>query len=188
MKNVIFLISVASIVSCATKNNSTIGYLQGNEVSWNGSYYTILHYGYPNIYRLQLMEMISEKWKIKHKSASDCVIDMKLISDIDRKNKKTYDAIEKKYGSDWKVRYEKDIDEAATKQVDIMDVMIINKPFREQLKKCDIEIDGVDKKIKLLNNSEVYEVAVYGYNHKGEKLDCCTLHVDTKNRKVNIIK
>lgn len=69
-----------------------------------------------------------------------------------------------------------------------MDVLIANKPFREQLKKCIIEIGRVDKEVKQLSNSDRYEVAVYGYDKDDNRLNCCTLHVNTKNRTVNLIK
>lgn len=74
------------------------------------------------------------------------------------------------------------------KKSDIMDVLITNKPFREQFKKCDIEIDGVDKEVKQINNSDMYEVAVYGYDKDDHRINCGTLHVNTKNRTVNLIK
>ncbi|WP_106917584.1 hypothetical protein [Chryseobacterium aurantiacum] len=55
-------------------------------------------------------------------------------------------------------RDEKDLDDFAMKRVDIMDVLITNKPFRDQLKKCNIEIDGVDKDVKQLSNSEIRNI------------------------------
>lgn len=187
IKSFIFLILMIGLVSCTTKNKSSVAYLQDVKASQDSSYYTILHYGYPNTSRLQLMEMISEKWKIKHKEAGGCDIDSQSMSTIDHKNKKTYAAIEKKYGKDWKIRYEKDLEDAAMKQVDVMDVLINNKPFRDQLKKCNIQIDGVDKDIKKPGNSEIYEVVVYS-NDGNKRTDCCTLHVDTGKRTVNLIK
>ncbi|MEG0925261.1 hypothetical protein [Chryseobacterium sp.] len=69
-----------------------------------------------------------------------------------------------------------------------MDVLITNKPFRDQLKKCNIEIDGVDKDVKQLSNSEIYEVVVYSYDKNNKRIDCCTLHADLKNRTVDLIK
>ncbi|REC50085.1 hypothetical protein DRF67_00630 [Chryseobacterium pennipullorum] len=134
------------------------------------------------------MEMISEKWNIKHKEITGCIVDERLMRTTDRRNKKTFAAIEKKYGADWRIRYEEDILDAAVKQVDIMDVLITNTPFRDQLKKCNIEIDGVEKEVRLLSNSDLYEVFVHAYDQNYRKTGCCTLHVDTKNRKVNIIK
>ncbi|AZA83894.1 hypothetical protein C1637_13310 [Chryseobacterium lactis] len=166
---------------------NTTDYLKENNKFQDTSYYTILYYGYPNTSRLELMEMISEKWKIKHIEAAGCDVEEKEMIKIDRQNKKTYAAIEKKYGKDWKVKYEDDLQNVAMKKVDIMDVLITNKTFRTQLEKCNIEIDGVDKDVKPLNNS-TYEVKVYGFTQDNKKIDCCTVNVDLINRTVNIIK
>ncbi|WP_353145983.1 hypothetical protein [Chryseobacterium sp.] len=183
-RRILFLMLMISMVSCTTKNVLT----GENSISDDTSYFTILHYGYPNIERLMLEEVISEKWNIKHKAAAGCVIDGRLKRKIDKKNKKTYAAIEKRYGKDWKLRYEKDLEDAAMKQVDIMDILITNKPFRAELEKHNIEIDGVDKEVLQLNDPDTYEVEVYGFNSSNERVNCCTLHVNTKNKTVYLIK
>ncbi|MDG4652437.1 hypothetical protein [Chryseobacterium arthrosphaerae] len=182
------LMLMIGLVSCKIKTNNIVDGVKENTTVQDTSYYTILHYGYPNTSRLVLMEMVSEKWKIKHVEATGCVTDVQSMNAIDRKNKKTYAAIEKRYGKDWKIKYEKDLEDAAMKQADIMDVLIVNRPFRDQIKKCNIEIDGVDKDVTQLGNSETYEVIVYGYDQNNKRINCCTLHIDTKNRKVNLIK
>lgn len=186
IKNSLFLILIIWLISCSKGANDV--YFNKENGQHQEAYFTILGYGYPNIARHELMDGISEKWKIKHLAVVDCEVTKELMDSIDLENKKTYAAIEKKYGKDWKKRYEKDLDDFAMKKVDIMDVLITNKPFRDQLKKCNIEIDVVDKDVKQLSNSEIYEVIVYGYDKNNNKTDCCTLHVDTKNRQVNLIK
>ncbi|PWN71754.1 hypothetical protein C1631_003780 [Chryseobacterium phosphatilyticum] len=180
----LFLILVTSVISCTTRNVLT----GKNSASGDVSYFTILYYGYPNGERLRLEEMISEKWKIKYKAGAGCVVNSKMERKIEDKNRKTYVEIEKKYGKDWKMRYEKDINEAAMAQADIMDVLITNKPFREELEKHHIEIDGVDKEVLLLDDPGTYEVEVYGFNENNEQINCCRLHVNTKNKTVYLIK
>jgi hypothetical protein len=185
-KSFLFAWLATGIVSCG--KGSGIPSFKEEKIQSKDAYFKVLGYGYPNTGRQELMEGISEKWKIKHLDVAGCAVTQELMDSIDIENKKTYAAIEKKYGKDWKIRYEKDLDDYAMKRVDIMDVLITNRLFREQIKKCNIEVDGVDKEVKQLNNSEVYEVKVYGYDENNRKNDCCTLHVDTKNRKVNLIK
>ncbi|WES99150.1 hypothetical protein P2W68_05905 [Chryseobacterium arthrosphaerae] len=72
--------------------------------------------------------------------AAGCVTDMQSMNAIDRKNKKTYAAIEKRYGKDWKIKYEKDLEDAAMKQTDIMDILIVNRPFRDQIKNVILKL------------------------------------------------
>nr|WP_315032391.1 hypothetical protein [uncultured Chryseobacterium sp.] len=180
----LFLILMIGIASCTAKNRL----LEGNNPSGDASYFTILHYGYPNTGRLILEDIISEKWKIKHQEAAGCTITGKLKRKIDDKNRKTYAAIERRYGKDWKIRYEKDLEEAAIHQVDIMDALITNKIFRAELEKHNIEIDGVNKEVTLLNAPDTYEVEVYGFDDHNEKVNCCRLHVNTKNKTVYLIK
>ncbi|CAH0176648.1 hypothetical protein SRABI04_01395 [Chryseobacterium sp. Bi04] len=177
-----FLISLAS---CKIKN--TNAYSKENNTYRDSSYYTILSYGYPNLERLALMEIISEKWKIRNIEAAGCEVTKELMDKADAENKKTYAAIEKKYGKGWRERYEKDLEVAAMKQADIMDILITNKVFRAQLKKGNIEIDGIYKDVKQLD-SEIYETAIYGYTEDNKRINCCTLHIDTKNKTVYLIK
>lgn len=184
IRGFLFLILMTGTISCTTKSMLS----EENNTSGDPSYFTILYYGYPNSERLRLEEMISEKWKIKYKEGAGCVVNGKQGRKIEDENRKTYAKIEKKYGKDWKMRYEKDIHEAAMAQTDIMDVLITNKPFREELEKHHIEIDGVEKEVLLLNDPGTYEVEVYGFNENNEQINCCRLHVNTKNKTVYLIK
>lgn len=151
-------------------------------------YYTILGYGLPNMERRRLMDGISEKWKIRNVDVAGCEVTQELMDSVAVENKKTYAALEKKYGKDWEARYEKDLEAFAMKQVDIMDILIVNKPFREKLKSCNIDIDGVNKDVEQIKNSEVYEVTVYDIDKDYKKRTCCTMQVDTKNRTVKLIQ
>ncbi|UCA60853.1 hypothetical protein KB553_04810 [Chryseobacterium rhizoplanae] len=74
------------------------------------------------------------------------------------------------------------------KRVDVMDVLIINKLFRNKLREYNIPIDDVDKDIKELNDKGQYEVAVINPKLKYENRICFRVNVDTKNRTVNLIK
>ncbi len=172
--------------SCEKGNQKTL--LKEEKVQSKEFYYTILGYGMPDMERQRLVEGISEKWKIKNIDVAGCEVTQELMDSVAVENKKTYAALEKRYGKDWQVRYEKDIQAFITKQADIMDILIINKPFREKLKSCNTEIDGVLKEVRQLGNSEVYEVIVYNFDKNYKKIICCTVQVDTKTRTVNLIK
>ncbi|WP_284461116.1 hypothetical protein [Chryseobacterium sp.] len=175
---------IIALVSCKVKN--TNAFLKENTTAQDSSYYTIVSYGFPNSERLALMEMISEKWKIKYIEAAGCEVTEELIDNADVENKKTYAVIEKKYGKDWREKYEKDLEDAAMKQADIMDILITNKTFRVQLKKCNIEIDGIYKDVKQLKGSAIYETTIYGYDEENKRINCCTVWVDTKERTIKI--
>lgn len=103
------------------------------------------------------------------------------------KTKKTYAAIEKRYGEGWKIKYDKDIEGFAMKKIDVMDVLITNKLFRDELKKHNIAIDDVDKDVKELED-EVYDVVVYNEKLKAENKECFTVSVNIKDRTVNLIR
>ncbi|WP_347219858.1 hypothetical protein [Chryseobacterium sp.] len=185
IKNLLLGILMITATSCdkGGKGTSEKGQKQSQE-----TYYTILSYGFPNMERRRLMEGVSEKWKIKNIDVAGCEVTQELMDSVVVENKKTYAALEKRYGKDWEIRYEKDMEAFVMKQVDIMDILIVNKPFREKLKSCNIEIDGVNKDVRQIRNSEVYEVTVYDMDKNYKKIICCTMQIDTKNRTVNLIK
>ncbi|KMQ64944.1 hypothetical protein ACM46_12120 [Chryseobacterium angstadtii] len=173
-----FLIMMIVLFSCKKED-------QG---SYYGDYFWIYTYGYPRMEFFEAAEGISEKWKIKYHAVSGCMIDQKMRNTVDAKNKKTYAAIENKLGKSWREKYNRDIDHFMMKKVDVMDVLITNKLFREELKKHYIEIDNVDKDVFELSDEGDFRVIVYNNDLKYENKECLRLAVNTKNRTVNLIQ
>ncbi|WP_326983780.1 hypothetical protein VUJ46_04360 [Chryseobacterium sp. MYb264] len=175
MKKLSFLFLLILMFSCK------------EEGSYRGGYYWIYTYGYPRMDFHEAADGISDKWKIKYHSVSGCMIDKKVMDSVDAENKKTYAAIERRYGKDWRQKYDKDIDDFMMKKVDVMDVLITNKLFRDELKKYYIEIYDVDKDVKELGDN-LYKVVVYNQKLKAENKECFSVNVNTKDRTVNLIK
>lgn len=159
-----------------------------DEGSYHGGYYWIYGYGLPEMDAQETMDGISEKWKIKHYAVSGCMISPEEGRAVNAINKRTYAAIERKYGKDWHAAYEKDMQDFAMKNVEVMDVLITNKLFREELKKHYIEVYNVDKEVFELNNEGEFKVIVYNNELKYENKECFRLAVNTKNRTVNLIQ
>jgi len=158
------------------------------EGNCHGGYYWIYTYGYPRMAFYEAAEGISEKWKIKYYAVSGCTISQKKMYKADAENKKTYTAIEKKFGKNWKEKYNKDIDDFVMKKVDVMDVLITNKLFRDELKKHYIEIYNVDKEVFELNNEDEFRVIVYNNELTYENKECFRVAVNTKRKTVNLIQ
>ncbi|MFC5872537.1 hypothetical protein ACFP3I_08085 [Chryseobacterium arachidis] len=164
--------------SCETKEETMIH---------EDGYYRILGFGFSNMEREKLQAGIIDKWKIKHVDVAGCVVTEKLMDSIKTENQKTFAALEKRYGKDWRTKYENDLSHFAMNQVEVMDVLITNKLFRNELKKNDIEIDDVDKNVKELDEG-LYKVVVYNQKLKAENKECFSVQVNTKERTVNLIK
>ncbi|WP_449386648.1 FEKKY domain-containing protein [Chryseobacterium antibioticum] len=159
-----------------------------DEGSYHGGYYWVYGAGLKDMDRGEAVEGISEKWKIKSIDAGGCTIDGDITNKIKAANKKTFAAIEKEYGKHWMAAYDKDLHDFAMKKIDVMDVLITNKLFREELKKHYIEVYNVDKKVFELNNEGEFKVIVYNNELKYENKECFRLAVNTKNRTVNLIQ
>ncbi|GAA5101288.1 hypothetical protein GCM10023210_40750 [Chryseobacterium ginsengisoli] len=132
-------------------------------------------------------EGISEKWKIKYADVGGCVVSSDVEKKVDSLNKKTFDAIARRYGKNWEEEYEKDIEDFMMKKANVMDILITNKLFREELKKYFIEIDDAEENVKELNN-DLYKVVVYNQKLKAENKECFSVTVNTKDKRVNLIK
>jgi hypothetical protein len=156
--------------------------------SYHGGYYWIYDYGLPAIEKYEAMAGISEKWKIKHYSVAGCLIEPNEMKRIDAVNKRTYAAIERKYGERWREEYRKDVDNFAMKRVDVMDVLITNQFFRNELKKYNIEIYNLDKEVLALNDKDDFQVVVYRNELQYENKECFKVAVNIKNKTVNLIK
>jgi len=63
------LIIVVTLFSCKEDKGNYLG-----------GYYWIYTYGYPRMDFYEAADGISEKWKIKYKSVSGCMIDQKMIN------------------------------------------------------------------------------------------------------------
>lgn len=147
-------------------------------------YYRFLSYGFPNIEKDRLKNLISSKWKIKYERVAGCTVTQELMDSVRAENEKTDIALQKKYGKNWKEKYEKDIQEVLMKQVDIMDVLITNQMFRKELVIHQIEIDNVEKDAEELGRPNFYKVNIY----KNHSAIAFTVNVDIKNRTVKLIK
>ncbi|KMQ59031.1 hypothetical protein ACM40_18955 [Chryseobacterium sp. BLS98] len=159
-----------------------------DEGSYYGGYYWIYGYGLPVMGAQEAMDGISEKWKIKHYAVTGCMIEPGQEKAVNAANKRTYAALDRKYGKGWQALYSKDMNDFITKKVDVMDILITNKLFRNELKKYYIEIYDVDKEVSELNNDGDFRVIVYNNKLKYENKECFRLTVNTKNKTVNIIQ
>ncbi|BFO68250.1 hypothetical protein KCF3NO3_42330 [Chryseobacterium sp. KCF3-3] len=156
--------------------------------SYHGGYYWIYVYGLPAIERYEAMDGISEKWKIKHSSVGGCLIEPNEMKKVDAINKRTYAAIERQYGKGWREAYRKDVESFVMKRADVMDVLITNQFFRNELKKYNIEIYNLDKEVLELNDKEDFQVVVFNNELQYENKECFKVAVNTKNRTVNLIQ
>ena len=177
MKKVYFLLLLCLTFSCKKKE-------EGIHV---GGYYWIYTYGLKNMQTEEAIIGISEKWKIKYADVGGCTVSEDIVKKVNDLNKKTYIAIAQKYGKSWEKKYNEDIEGFMMKKIEVMDVLIANKLFRDELKKYSIEIDDVDKIVKELNK-DLYKVVIYNQKLKAENKECFSVNVDIKNRIVNLIK
>ncbi|WP_312510416.1 FEKKY domain-containing protein [Chryseobacterium culicis] len=150
-------------------------------------YFWLYGAGLKDRYGEEAANGISEKWKIKTVDAGGCIIDDELEKKINRANKKTLAAITRKYGKGWETKYHQDIEDFAMKSAEVMDVLIVNKMFRNKLRDHNISVDDVDKQVKQLNDKGEYEVVIVNSNLKYENKECFKVAVNTKNRTVNLI-
>lgn len=178
MQKILFSILCLTVIFSCKRQDSAI-HADGN--------YWILGFGLPNLATDAAREGISGKWKIKYFNVAGCMVAQKTMDSIMAENQHTYDALERKYGTDWRVQYNKDIEGFTMKRVEVMDVLITNAVFREELKKHYITIDGVDQDVKELK-AGLYEVVVYNNALKAENKECFSMRVNTENRTVNLIK
>lgn len=186
MRLCLFFMITIMLFSCKKEEVKREPHKEIKTVSHDG-YYDILGYGLPDMPNVEGRNGIAEKWKIRYISVAGCEVDQKLIDSVEVENGKTFIALEKKYGKDWKVKYDNNVKDFMMKQVDVMDVLMTNKLFRNKLKDYNIGIDNVDKVVKELNDQDLYEVVVFNNNLRHENKECFRVQVDIKNRTVNLI-
>ncbi|PKF75781.1 hypothetical protein [Chryseobacterium sp. PMSZPI] len=186
IRSFLFLLMITVVFACKEENNRVVS-LNKENTPLQDTYFTVLGYGYPDVTRQELTYGVSEKWRIKNIDVAGCEVTQKLIDSVATENAKTFAAIEKKYGKNWKEKYEQDILNFEIKRREVVGLLNVSPLFRVQLKACNMKINEANKEIKQLK-SEIYEVVVYSYDKDFKKNNCCTLRVDTKNRTVNLIQ
>lgn len=123
---------------------------------------TILSYGYISLEGVNARKVISKRWNIYYKSLALCGVPIGLEDSIKPLNEVTIQKIEKKYGTDWNVRFNNDVkiefllQEKARK---VVNEKFIKKIVKDTSKyKSDLSIW-----LEPTQDRSIYEAKIFGY-------------------------
>lgn len=157
------------------------------------STYQILTYGLPDSDKFIARNTISEKWGIGFYAVAGCIVSKQLEDSADRINEITYKKIVAKYGSDWREKFDKEVDSEYGRQKKILkflqkDSFIISK---------NVEIEKEEMLLQyafhLTPVNNIYKVDIYGTGYPikedGNYTDklFAVLQLDWINKKMYIV-
>ncbi|SKD08642.1 hypothetical protein SAMN05660461_4518 [Chitinophaga ginsengisegetis] len=71
-----------------------------------------LTYGFPDVERVEVEQAIAGKWGFAFYTVGECTIDQALIDSVARVNDAANKRMEARYGSNWRSRYQQEVDAA----------------------------------------------------------------------------
>jgi hypothetical protein len=160
-----------------------------DETESEGQQLQLWTYGLPHFERQNAEYVVAKKWGFEFKAVAGCNVSNGLKRRADRHNKKAEAAIAKKYGSDWKEKFEKEVDlefESQEKIIALIDSLDYIQKKQAELKK---EGNGLHYFMTPADSAK-YNVSVNGWgkwNGENEWVTYYQLMVDPEAKDVRLI-
>ena len=77
-----------------------------------GERFVLLEYGFIDTTDWDIRATVSKRWNIVHKPLAGCLVTDELVDSVAIFNQNTFEKLKARYGEDWKVRYDSEIDSA----------------------------------------------------------------------------
>lgn len=148
---------VIVIVSC--KSNTTIT-VKSNIADTS---LKILTYGLPDKESTRAMNTVAKKYGFHYYPVAGCFITESLLDSVNRENKKAYEILDKRFGSNWRFKFDEEVDTMERKQDYVEE--LVKKQDYIIAKQKELENDGndLDYKIEPTDKQNVFTVKAYGW-------------------------
>jgi len=170
-----------SLVSC--KNKTTITAIS-NTVDTS---LKILTYGLPSKEGTRAMNTVAKQYGFRYYPVAGCIISKSLLDSVNRENKKVYEILEKRFGSNWRSTFSKQVDSMEHQQICVEELVKKQDYIIAKQKELEKDGNGLDYKIQPTDKQKIFTVKVYGWrlwNGKTELLAYYTLTVDLSRKLV----
>lgn len=90
--------------------------------------FVLLTYGLPDFARQNASELVQAKWNIQFYFVAGCVVTQELADSVKRENENVLKLIEAAYGSNWKDKFDEEVEEEYKIEVQI-DSLVRSQPY-----------------------------------------------------------
>ena len=123
----------------------------------------LLTYGLPYFDRQNSENVICRKWGIRFYPVAGCVVTEDLVDSVKTNNEKINKLIERKYGTNWRDRFEKEVDEEFEKEKIVTQILDKVDFIKKKDDQMDLEGNGLHYNMTPIENSSDYNVSVEGW-------------------------
>lgn len=135
----------------------------------------------------EVKNFVAQKWGIELYPVAGCVVTRELIDSVTQQNKKVDSRLIKKFGSDWGVRFDKDIESEFLNQQIVYDLILQADFLKKNIIRLEEDGNAWISQITPIPNSTAYKVTIKGLipiDGKSEFVTFYKLSVDYKARTV----
>lgn len=152
--------------------------------------YALLTYGLPDFEKVNARIVVAKKWRINFKRVAGCVVTKELLDSINTHNDSVNTLIAKRYGKDWNVDFNKEVDSEYVKESEVSkiinDIEIIKKRDSLMAK----EGNGLYYRMEPVKNTNTYHVSVEGWGSVDSTFEMVSyfrLEVDYKTQTYKLL-
>lgn len=150
----------------------------------------MLTYGLPDFERINSKNVIAKKWGIRFYPVAGCVVTEELEDSVKTYNDPIYKLIEKKYGTNWFEKFEKEVEEEFEKEKIVTNILDKVDFIKKKDDEMSLEGNGLHYYMTPVKKSTDYNVSVEGWGLVDNKyvwLSYYRMIVNYKSKKVSLI-
>ena len=125
--------------------------------------FTLLTSGLPDMQERNARDVVAEKWKIQFRPVAACMVPKELRDSIRKHNLIANQTIEKKYGKNWKEKFEKEVKIEFDKQQIVTNILDTISFIQKKDQAMQLEGNGLHYHMKPIGHSKNYAVSVNGW-------------------------
>lgn len=136
--------------------------------------YKLLTYGLPRFEYQNATAVIGRKWCIKYFAVAGCIVSNELMDSVRMENRGVAAAIESRYGTDWEVRFDADVQREFEREQEIVAKIEALPAIQERQKELKSEGNGLHYWVIPVAGGD--EVLVRGYGQWEGKTEWLVLY------------
>lgn len=150
----------------------------------------LLTYGLPNFKMQNAENVISAKWGIQIIGVAGCDVSEAIEDSIQKENLKAEELISKKYGKDWRTKFNSEIEDEF--KLEEIAISLVAKKSYVEAKRVELIKDGngLDYSLSIIDKKTIFNVSVCGWGKVDGKSEWVIYYkflVDYKKKKVKLI-
>lgn len=150
--------------------------------------YKLLTYGLPRFEYQNATAVVGRKWCIKYFPVAGCIVSHDLMDSVRTENRRVTADIVNRYGTDWEVRYDADVQREFEREKEIVAKIEVLPAIQKRQQELKAEGNGLHYWVTPVEEGDEVQVRGYGqWDGKTEWLVLYELKVDGTSGTVTLV-